>query len=52
MKKVYSPAFKAQVVLELLKEEKSLAQLSSEHSVHATVLRAWKAVAVKGMSTA
>jgi transposase len=51
MKKVYSPAFKAQVVLELLKEEKSLAQLSSEHSVHATVLREWKAVAVKGMST-
>jgi hypothetical protein len=30
MKKVYSPAFKAQVVLEILKEEKSITQLSSE----------------------
>lgn len=30
MKKVYSPAFTAQVVLELLTEEKSLAQLSGE----------------------
>jgi transposase-like protein len=39
MKKVYSPAFKSQVVLELLREEKTLAQLSSEHGVHANVLR-------------
>jgi len=51
MKKVYSSAFKAQVVLELLKEEKSLAQLSSEHGIHATVLRDWKAIALKHLSS-
>ena len=47
MKKIYTSTFKAQVVLELLKEEKSLAQLSSEHGVHSNVLRDWKAVALK-----
>jgi transposase len=51
MKKVYSPAFKAQVVLELLKEEKTIAQLSSEHGVHATVLREWKVIALKGLAS-
>lgn len=51
MKKSYSSAFKAQVVLELLKEEKSLAQLSSEHGVHANVLRDWKATAVTNLAS-
>jgi putative transposase len=51
MKKVYSSAFKAQVVLELLKEEKTLAQLSSEHGVPVTVLREWKAFALKGLAS-
>lgn len=49
MKKSYTSAFKAQVVLELLKEEKTLAQLSSEHGIHANVLRDWKLVALKGL---
>jgi transposase-like protein len=51
VKKVYSSAFKAQVALELLKEEKSLSQLSSEHGVHASVLREWKVTALRGMSS-
>ena len=51
MKKIYSSVFKAQVVLELLKEEKSLAQLSSEHAVHANVLRDWKAIALKNLAS-
>lgn len=51
MKKVYSSAFKAQVVLELLKEEKTIAQLSSEHGVHATVLREWKLIALTGLAS-
>lgn len=50
MKKVYTPAFKAHVVLELLKEEKSISQLSSEHGVHANVLRDWKATAVTNLA--
>ena len=51
MKKAYTSAFKAQVVLELLKEEKTLAQLSSEHGIHVNVLRDWKVVALKGIPT-
>jgi transposase-like protein len=34
MKTVYTSAFKAQVVLELLKEEKSLSQLAGEYKIH------------------
>jgi transposase len=49
MKKTYTATFKAQVVLELLKETKTLAELSSEHGVHVTVLREWKLVALKGL---
>ena len=49
MKKTYTATFKAQVVLELLKETKTLAQLSSEYAVHATVLREWKNAAIRGL---
>jgi transposase-like protein len=49
MKKTYTAAFKAQVALELLKEEKTLAQLSAEYAVHANVLRDWRAQALKGL---
>ena len=51
MKKVYTAAFKAQVALELLKEEKTLAQISAEYGVHANVLRDWRAQALSGLST-
>jgi putative transposase len=49
MKKTYTAAFKAQVVLELLKETKTLSQLASEYGVHPNVLREWKNVALKGL---
>ena len=51
MKKTYTPAFKAQVVQELLKETKTITQLAAEHSVHPNLLRDWKAVVLKGMSS-
>jgi putative transposase len=51
MKKTYTSAFKAQVVLELLKETKTVSQLSSEYGVHVTLLRDWKQAAVKGLPT-
>src|SRR4051812_37228699 len=51
MKKAYTSAFKTQVVLGLLKEEKTLAQLSSDHGIHVNVLRDWKVVALKGIPT-
>lgn len=49
MRKQYSPTFKAQIVLELLKEDKTLGQIASEHRVHPTQLRKWKAQALEGL---
>jgi transposase len=49
MRKRYTAAFKAQVVQELLKEEKTLAQLASEHGVHPTQLTKWRAIALQGL---
>jgi transposase len=49
MRKQFSAAFKAQVVQELLKEEKSIAQLAVEYGVHPTQLGKWKATALKGL---
>ena len=45
--KVYSATFKAQVVQEILQEEKPLTQIASERGVHPKVLRAWKAIALR-----
>jgi transposase len=47
MKKSYTATFKAQVVLELLKETKTLTQLATEHGLHPNVLRAWRDQAIK-----
>jgi transposase len=49
MRKQYTSAFKAKVVQELLKEEKTLAQLASEYEVHPTQLKTWRAIALEGM---
>ena len=49
MRKTYSSTFKAQVVLDVLKEEKTLAQLASEHGVHPNMLREWKAIALRAL---
>ncbi len=50
MRKQYTTAFKARVVQELLKEEKTLAQIATEYEVHPTQLKNWRAVAVEGLS--
>jgi putative transposase len=51
MRKQYSAAFKAKVVQELLKEEKTLAQIASEYEVHPTQLKNWRAVALEGLAS-
>jgi len=51
MRKHYTAAFKAEVVLELLKEEKTIAQISSEYGVHVTMLHRWKNTAVDNLSS-
>jgi transposase len=49
MRKQYTAAFKTRVVQELLKEEKTLAQIAAEYEVHPTQLKNWRAVALEGM---
>ena len=40
--KHHTAAFKAQVVLEMLKEEKTVAQIAAEHQIHPGQLHRWK----------
>ena len=49
MKTSYTPAFKARLVQELLKETKTISQLATEHGVHPNVLREWRATARHGL---
>ncbi|MDA8333373.1 MAG: IS3 family transposase [Peptococcaceae bacterium] len=45
----YSGDFKVQVVLEILKEEKSISQLSSEYGIHQSQLIRWRQQAIQGL---
>jgi putative transposase len=51
MRKQYTATFKAKVVQELLKEEKTLAQIASEYEVHPTQLKNWRAIALEGLTS-
>ena len=42
LRRSHDATFKAKVALEALKEEKTLAQLSSEYQVHANQIRQWR----------
>jgi transposase-like protein len=50
MKTTYTSAFKAQIVLELLKE-KTISQLAAEYKVHPNVLRDWRTIAVQNLTS-
>lgn len=49
-KRAHSPEFKTQVVMEVLKEEKTLADISSKFAIHPTQIRRWKEQAVAGLT--
>lgn len=49
MSKQYTAAFKAKVVQELLKEEKTFVQIAAEFEVHPTQLKNWRAIALAGL---
>jgi putative transposase len=51
MRKHYNPSFKVQVVLEVLKEEKTISQIASEYGVHPTQINAWKTSVLLGLPT-
>ena len=50
MKKQYTSNFKSKLVLELLREQKSLSQLASENEIHPNQLRNWRDIVVGQMS--
>lgn len=47
----YDENFKTKVVLEALKEQKTLAQLSGEFELHANQISDWKKQAITGLPT-
>ena len=49
MNRSYSPAFKARLVQELLKETKTISQLAAEHGIHPNLLGTWRATALQGL---
>ncbi|RIV26125.1 transposase [Alicyclobacillaceae bacterium I2511] len=50
MRKHYTAAFKAQVVQEILKEDRTIAQISAEFGVHPTMLHKWKNTVIENMT--
>ena len=48
-RRTFTAAFKAQVVQEVLRGEKTLAQVASAHKVHPNVVGQWKIAAIKGL---
>jgi len=51
MKKQYTTQQKAQIVMEILKEEKTISQISSEHGIRSSQLYKWKTQAVEKFHT-
>ena len=49
VRKRYTPAQKTAIVLELLKEEDTLAQVAARQGVHPNLLRKWKAQVLEGL---
>ncbi len=50
MKKRNTAKQKAQIVVEIFKEERSIAQIASEYGVHPNQLTKWKAQALKNLA--
>ncbi len=50
MRKKHSAKFKTNVVLEAIKGEKTLAELSCKYSIHRTMIQRWKNEALEGLT--
>jgi putative transposase len=50
-KRVHPPKFKAQVVLELFKEQQTISQICSQFQVHSSQAHAWKKIALEGLAS-
>lgn len=50
LRRMHSPAFKAKVALDAIKEQKTIAELAGMYSVHPTQITKWKGKAVEGLT--
>jgi transposase len=50
MRKSFSPEFMARVALAAIKEDSTIAELSSKYEVHRTQIGNWRKQAIEGMS--
>ena len=50
-RKQYSPALKAKIVLEVLRENKTVAELAAEHQIHPNLITKWKQSAIAELPT-
>lgn len=48
-RRTFTAAFKSQIVQEILRGERSIAQIAGEHKLHPNLLTHWKAAAIKGL---
>ncbi len=49
VRRKHTPEFKAQVVLELLKETKTVGEIGSQFGVHPTLAGKWRTTAIEGL---
>jgi len=47
MRKHYTTTFKAQIVQEVLRGEKTISQIATEHDVHPNLIGLWKTTAIE-----
>ena len=50
-RKIHTATFKAQVVQQVLREDKTLAQIAAQHGIHPNQISQWKATALQGPPT-
>ena len=48
-RQTHTAALKAQVVQQVLREDKTLAQIAAEHGIHPNQVSQWKATALQGL---
>lgn len=49
IKRVHTPEFKTNVVLDLLKETDTLPKIASRYGIHPTQARRWREIAIEGL---
>ena len=50
MRKQHSATFKAKIVLEAMRETKTLSQIAAEYQIHPTLVTRWRAEAEQGLA--